>query len=139
MLAREFVAIVCIVEFALLIAGVSAAIVVGVAWAVHSHDLAEGADKVGQWAVGGTMFLAFGEAGSEFKDYQSSLGLWSLRYRLGYTSDPPPKAPTGWGILGHLGWQYLQEILRDLAISGAVFAVGFLILRAVKSSQPTKH
>jgi len=127
------------VELFLLIAGVGAAVVVGVAWALHRHELAEGADKVGGWALAAAIALGVWEVGNQWNEWQHDLLIPKVRFQSDgtFVAEPPPPAPNLGHQIGHIAWQALIEMIRDLAVSMLVFGILFLVIRLSKDRRPS--
>lgn len=125
-------------ELFLLIAGVSAAVVVGVAWALHKHDLAEGAETIGQWGVGAAVLLGGWEIWQEWNTWQHDFLFPKITFQNDGSTvrEPPPQPPDFWRQVGHVGGQALGEAVRDIAISAVVFGVLFVAIRLAKGTSP---
>lgn len=123
----------------LLIAGIGAAVVVGVAWALHRHELAESADKVGQWAVAAAAGLGVWEVGNQWNEWQHDRLIPKGEFQSDgtYVSEPAPPPPNFGHQVGHIAWQALIEFIRDLAVSALVFAILFLVIRLARANRPS--
>jgi hypothetical protein len=127
------------VELFLMAAGLCAAVVVGVAWALHRHELAENADKVSQWSVGAAFFLAMGELQQEWTDWQHERLIPHGRFLPDgtYVTDPPPPTPHFLQELGHVVGQMFLELARDLAVAGVTFGIAMLVIRLTRDRRET--
>jgi hypothetical protein len=126
-------------EVVLLIAGLAAAVVLGVAWALRLHKIGESVDMVGHAAITVGLALAALEGWSEYNKWTDEL----LHPDVDFTfnpdgtitrqlSLPPPAPPSFWHQVGHIAGQAIVELVRDLAIALVVFGLLYLILKAVK-------
>ena len=122
-----------------LIVGISAATVSGLAWALHKHKLGESSEKVSQFALSAALGLTLLEAGQEWQRWDHDLLLPRGGISVGGTYTPlppPPPHPDLWEQARHIGAELVIDAARDLAISFAVFGLifgGIWIIRQNRS------